>query len=243
MIRLRVRLVLLPLGIFLLCGCGNGGWQSVETDRLIIHYKKDSFAEKNLAEVVADYEDSIRAAERLLPQVRLEGKVKVYLHEHLEKLGYARAAAREVHFRYDREFRLTSMHEFLHIFLHRLNPQVPLRFDEGVCRVHEVRTVRAGSGAVQVPLVQLGKRAAPSMWRLDQIFLDHYSSDEEGNLAAAFVAFAMQEHGEGPFWNFYGSLRKREWRPAIENYFGQDIHTVEARFVNFMKRIPDPPGA
>lgn len=240
--RITMQSILPIILLAVLWGCGKAGWQSVETDQLILHYRAGSYAERNLEQAVAVYEDSLQAARRLLPQVRLKGKVKVYLHDHLDKLGFTLADRREVHFRYDEEFRLTSMHEFLHIFLHRLNPKAPLRFEEGVCRMHEARTVRDGNRRVQVPLVQLGKRAAPETWRLTEIFQDFYDTDDQGNLAAAFAAFAMQEHGEERFWTFYGDLRKDVWQKPLEVYFGQDAPTIESRFVAYMERIPNPPG-
>ncbi len=238
-----LKITITGLCVLLLTGCGNSGWQRTETEHLILHYKSGSFGERNLNQAIREYEDSYMAARRLLPQVRHNGKIKVYLHEGLDRMGFTRAASREVHFRYDAEFRLTSMHEFLHIFLKKLNPDAPLRFEEGVCRVHEIRGVRDGNRIVQVPLVQLAKRASPDTWRLSEVFKDDYETDNEGNLAAAFAAFAMQEHSEVKFWNFYADLQRGDWLKPLEEYFGQDAQVIENRFVSFMKRIPDPPGS
>lgn len=239
---MTARWFFLMVALTVFTGCGQNGWRSTETDHLILYFQPDSFAERALDQAVTEYEDSYQAARRLLPQVELEGKIKVYLHEGLGRMGFTRAAVREVHFRYDAQFRLTSMHEFLHVLLYQFNRRAPLRFEEGVCRVHEVRSVRDGDRTVPVPLVRLAKRMPAELWRVKEVFRDAYETDGEGNLAAAFAAFAIQEHGMDRFWEFYAQLREGAWQKPLEEYFDSDLASVEKRFIGYMNRLPDPPG-
>ncbi|MBZ0165493.1 MAG: hypothetical protein K8I00_01710, partial [Candidatus Omnitrophica bacterium] len=78
--------------------CGNGGWIQAETEHLILHYKSGTFAERDLAAAKREYEESYQALTQILPHIKLATKIKVYLHEELDKMGYTRAAMREVHF-------------------------------------------------------------------------------------------------------------------------------------------------
>ncbi len=218
-------------------------WKTAETQHLVLYYRPFSYAEKNLSQAISSYENSFLLAEQFLPKINKIPKVKVYLHGHLKNKGYAKAAEREVHFRYDEVFRLTSVHEFLHIFLYELNSKVPLRFEEGVCRIKEGKSKKFKGQVYQIIYYQLVKLTSPDRWIVEEVFQDHYKDDDEGNIAAAFALFAMKSLGEKTFWSFYQELDKKNWEQLLTKYFGKSLADINIEFKNFVNKIPDPPEA
>jgi len=208
----RIKLWTFGLFLVLLSGCGTNNWKVAETPNLSIYYKPGSYAEKNLTTVKRVYEESFRLAEQFLPKINRTPKVKVYLYEKLKNKGYSKVKEREVHFRYGEIFRLTSVHEFLHIFLYELNPEVPLRFEEGVCRIKEGKRKKFKGNVYQILYYQLVKLTSPDRWTVKEVFQNRYKDDNEGNISAAFAVFALQELGKQQFWAFYQQLDQDNWQ-------------------------------
>ena len=150
---------------------------------------------------------------------------------------------REVHYRFSEDFRLTSAHEFLHIFLYELNPNVPLRLEEGVCRINEGKRKNFKGKDYQIMYYQLVKFVPEERWGVQEVFLDYYTGDNEGNVAAAFVLYAMEELGIEKFWDFYLELNKENWKVMLKKHFRKDLATIEGEFQAFVRTIPDPPEA
>ena len=231
------------LFLILLSGCGMNNWKIEETPNLSIYYKSGSYAEKNLATAKRVYENSFQLAEQFLPKINKWPKVKIYLYDKLKNKGYSKVTEREVHYRYSEEFRLTSMHEFLHIFLHELNPNAPLRLEEGVCRLKEGKRKKFKGQFYQIMYYQLVKFVPKERWTVEEIFQDHYKNDDEGNIAAAFIVFALQKLKESQFWSFYQQLSKDNWKVMLKQYFKKDIAVIDQEFMAFVHTITDPPEA
>jgi len=233
------------MGLFLvlMAGCGIQHWELEETPNLSIYYKPGSYAARNLAAAKKAYENSFAVAEQFLPRINKLPKVKVYLYDTLKAKGFSKVKEREVHYRYSEEFRLTSVHEFLHIFLYELNPKAPLRVEEGLCRIKEGKAKKFKGQHYHIMYYQLVKLTPPERWKLDEVFQDHYQDDDEGNIAAAFVLFALQRLGEKRFWAFYKELDKTNGQALLKKYFAKDLTDVEREFAVFVRAIPDPPEA
>lgn len=226
-----------------LAGCDFTPWKSVHTQNTEIFYKPGSYAQKHIQKAKQQYEYAVQDAVQFLPQINLTPKVKVYLYEKLKSKGFAKPEMREVHFRYGEEFRLTSSHEFLHIFLYEYNKKAPLRFEEGVCRIREGKRKKFKGKMHQILYYQLVKFSPKENWKAELVFKDHYKTDDEGNIAAAFALFTQQELGMSKFWKFYQELTKKNWRQKLQEYFGKSISQIDQDFVVFVKSIPDPPEA
>ncbi len=241
--RYRARL---PLAIFLLIaflGCGNTRWKVAETPDLLIYYRPGSYAEKHIEQAKTDYEASFQLAEQFLPRVKKTPKVKVYLYDELKDKGYARVQEREVHYRYGEVFRLTSVHELLHIFLYEINPSAPIRLEEGICRINEGKRKKFKGQVYDIKYYQLVKLTSPDRWKAGEAFADEYKDDDQGNIAAAFALFAIKELGEKRFWAFYEQVREDNWRPLLEQYFGKKEAMIDQDLKAFIQAIPDPPEA
>ncbi len=237
--------ILLPAVFLLSCvgGCDLPRWKVAETQDLLIYYKPGSYAEKHLSEAEADYEGSFQLAEQFMPALKKTPKVKVYLYDTLKNKGFSRVRDREVHYRYGEVFRLTSAHEFLHIFLYELNPKAPIRIEEGACRIQEGKRKKFKGKIYQIMYYQLVKLSPPDRWTLQEAFRNEYKNDDEGNIAAAFVLFAMKELGPRQFWSFYEQLEPDNWQPLVKKFFGKDAETINKDFAVFVQNIPDPPEA
>ena len=237
-----IRLPMLFLLIGLL-GCGAARWKVEETPDLLIYYRPGSYAEQHIAQARSDYEHSFQLAAQLLPTVKRTPKIKVYLYDNLKNKGFSKVKEREVHYRYGEVFRLTSSHEFLHILLYELNPKAPLRVEEGVCRINEGKRKKFKGQFYEIMYYQLVKLTSPDRWNVQEVFRDAYDNDDEGNIAAAFILFAIRELGEQRFWPFYEQLREDNWRPLLEQTFGKDVPAINRDFAAFVNTIPDPPEA
>ncbi|MCB9757971.1 MAG: hypothetical protein H6753_06090 [Candidatus Omnitrophica bacterium] len=218
-------------------------WKVSETQNLKIYYRPFSYAEKHLAQAQTSYENSFVAAEQFLSKINKTPKVKVYLYDNLKNKGFAKVEKREVHFRYGKVFRLTSVHEFLHIFLYELNPNVPLRFEEGVCRIREGKSKKFKGQIYQILYYQLVKLTSSDRWVVEEVFQNKYKDDDEGNIAAAFALFAMQSLGEKTFWTMYQELDQKNWQQLLGKYFGKSIDAINVEFNHYVNQIPDPPEA
>jgi hypothetical protein len=236
------------LRVFMVClvflaGCGFSGWKTAETKNLTIYYKPGSYAEQHLSEAKQVYEGSFLAAEQFLPKINKEPKLKVYLYDLLESKGYSLPSKREVHYRYTAEFRLTSVHEMMHIFLFELNPNAPLRLEEGLCRLQEGKRKKFQGQYYEIKYFQLVKLTPENQWTLDEVFQDRYENDDQGNIAAAFIVFAFKELGEEKFWSFYEQVNMKNCDTRLTQYFAKDRPTIEREFKAFVNTIPDPPDA
>lgn len=229
--------------LFFLSGCGLNPWKVAETPHLSIYYKSGSYAEKHLEQAKIEYENSFQLATQLVPRIKTAPKVKVYLYDELKSKGFAYVTKYEVHYLYGEAFRLTSLHEFLHVFLYEINPKAPLRLDEGICRVWEERRKQFNGTDHQVPLYQLAKLAPQDLWTVHEVFQNKYKNDVEGNVAAAFVFYAMQELGEQSFWAFYREFNQHNWQAVVVKYFGKSLEMIDQEFKSFVQNIPDPPEA
>ncbi len=239
----RKRVWSIGLILVFLSGCSKAGWKVEEAEDFDLYYKPGTYAEAHLDDALKSYTNAMKLVEHVLPAINKTPKVKVYLHEGLKHKGYAKVEKREVHFRYDADFRLTSSHEFLHIFLYELNPHVPIRFEEGYCRIRERKRKRFQGQDHDILYYQLVKFVDPSRWTIEEVFHDNYKDDDDGNIAAAYVVYMMTTLGEPRFWQFYRGLDKRNWRALTERYFGQDLKTVDQGFKAFVQSIPNPPDA
>ena len=239
----RRRMWSLGILIVFLSGCSNNNWKVFESTDYDIYYKAGTYAEAHLEDARRSYDNSMKLAEHVLPRINKRPKVKVYLHEGLKHKGYAKVKEREVHFRYDAEFRLTSVHEFLHIFLYEINPNVPVRFEEGYCRIRERKRKRFAGKDHDILYYQLIKFSDPARWTIHDVFKDDYNSDDDGNIAAAFVVYMITSIGEQKFWDFYEQLDKKNWRELCERYFGKPVAQIDQGFKAFVQTIPDPPEA
>lgn len=239
------RKVIWSIGLFMvvMSGCSMNNWEVTETQNLSIYYKKGSYAHKNIQEAKRIYENSFTVAEHFLPSINKYPKIKVFLYENLKTKGFSKVKDREVHYRYSEEFRLTSVHEMLHVFLYELNPQAPLRVEEGICRIKEGKRKKFKGQYYQIMYYQLVKFVAEERWTLDEVFQDKYKDDDEGNIAAAFVMYAINELGEKGFWDFYQELDKDNWKEKLKKYFGKDVSVIDQEFKAYVKIIPDPPEA
>src|SRR5262245_2023901 len=239
----RIGLWTTGLLLILTTGCDMQNWKTEETNNLDIYYKPGSYAEQNLEAAKKAYENSFAVAEQFLPTINKLPKVKVFLYDTLKAKGFSKVKEREVHYRYSEEFRLTSVHEFLHIFLYELNPNVPLRFEEGVCRIREGKAKKFKGQHYHIMYYQLVKLTPPERWKVDEVFQDNYQDDDEGNIAAAFALFATRRIGEERFWKFYRELDKTNYKVQLKKYFGKDPAALDPEFATFIHAIPDPPEA
>ncbi|MBU0467964.1 MAG: hypothetical protein KKD07_10600 [Candidatus Omnitrophica bacterium] len=239
------RKLIWSIGLFMvvMSGCSMNNWEVTETQNLSIHYKKGSYADRNIQEAKRVYENSFMVAEQFLPSINKYPKVKVFLYEKLKNKGFSKVKDREVHYRYSEEFRLTSVHEMLHVFLYELNSQAPLRVEEGVCRIKEGKRKKFKGQYYQIMYYQLVKLVPEERWTLDEVFQDKYKDDDEGNIAAAFMMYAINKIGEKRFWDFYQGLDKNNWQAMLKQCFGQEASVIDKEFKAFVKTIPDPPEA
>ncbi|HBG62595.1 MAG: hypothetical protein A2Y03_00250 [Omnitrophica WOR_2 bacterium GWF2_38_59] len=239
------RKLIWSIGLFIvvMSGCSMNNWEVAETQNLSIYYKKGSYADRNIEEAKRIYEYSFNVAEQYLPRINKVPKLKVFLYEKLRNKGFSRVNDREVHYRFSEEFRLTSVHEMMHVFLYELNPDAPLRVEEGICRIKEGKRKRFKGNDYQIMYYQLVKLVSEERWSLNEVFQDKYKDDDEGNIAAAFIMYATNKLGEPKFWEFYQELDKDNWAGLLKKYFGQDIPVIDQEFKAYVKTIPDPPEA
>jgi hypothetical protein len=173
--------------------------------------------------------------------VAMEGKLQVYLHDKMTHAGHASRRDKRVHYVYSEQFQLTSAHEMMHVMLNGLNPRVPLRFEEGVCRVYESRMLTLGELTGTTTLYQLAKFAPTSTLTANEVFQNSYNSDEQGNVAAAFVAFLMNTVGEQQFWVFYRHVAQDAWRTQLNELLDMDPVETDLAFRRFVQNLMDPP--
>ena len=240
-------------GIFLcslfalfLAGCSSksvstsdsASWLVKETPNLILHYQPRSYAARNLNKAAAEYERSYRQAASIIPIDKTKPKLDVYLHDSLKAAGHANRNNRSSHYVYARRFQLTSAHEMMHHFLYEMNPNVPIRVEEGVCRLFEDRVILTS----RVKLFQLAKAAPRRLLDVREVFKDGYKTDIEGNVAAAFAQFFVTKLGWQKFWAFYRRLDKRQWEVQLQRAFGKNIAAINRDFVIFVRGLKSPPA-
>jgi len=240
---MKKRYLLLTGALLIQAGCGFHPWKKVETRHLVIHYKPGTYAEQNLQEAKKVYEHSFISAEQFLPRINKTAKLNIFLHENLKAKGYSNVDKREVHYRYSEEFRLTSKHEMLHVFLYELNPNAPLRLEEGVCRLSERKRKKFKGQFYDIRYYQLVKFVSEERWKLAEVFVNQYKDDDEGNIAAAFTAYSMNKMGPEKFWAFYQKLDKENWREHLRLAFGLPLEQIDREFKLYVQKIPDPPEA
>lgn len=239
-------MALCSLVIFLLFGCASkpspvpasAPWLTQETTHLILHYQPGSFAAANLQKAISAYESSYRYAVKVLPFVNNRAKLDVYLHDSLSAAGHANRENRSSHYVYSKRFTLTSPHEMMHHFLYEMNPNVPLRFEEGVARLFEVRTTLTG----RKHLFQLARLSPQHLLDVREVFKDDYKTDVEGNVAAAFSAFLVDKMGWQAFWKFYNGLDKTRWGLQLEAIFKEDMSAINQEFRTFVRGLNNPPA-
>ncbi len=228
----------------LLLGCASAPvpesahWLTTETAHLVLHYQPGSYAAKNIKRAAAEYERSHQYAVQSLPFVNTQTKLDVYLHDSLTAAGHANRNNRSSHYVYSRLFRLTSPHEMLHHFLYELNPQVPLRVEEGLCRFFESRVVLGNS----VRLYELARLTPQRSWNVYEVFQDHYQTDGEGNVSAAFSAFLVQVLGPNQFWSFYENLDKTRWEAQLQRALSKSTAEINRDFQDFILGLKQPPA-
>lgn len=234
----------LPLFILFLAGCAaapiltedSTAWLTKETPNLILHYQPRSYAASRIDRAAAEYERSYRQAVSIIPVDKSKPKLDVYLHDSLKAAGHANRNNRSSHYVYARRFQLTSAHEMMHHFLYEMNPNVPLRLEEGTCRLFESRVMLTQ----RVRLFQLAKFAHPRSWDVREVFKDGYRTDEEGNVAAAFAQFFVSTLGWERYWTFYRSLDKRQWERQLQLTFGKNTAAINRDFQNFIRGMKSP---
>ncbi len=79
--------------------------------------------------------------------------------------------------------------------------------------------------------------------RLENVFQRGYDTPSQGNIAAAFVAFLLDEWGEAGFWDFYRRVTMKNYETLLEAGFGQPVAEVERRFQAFVRTLEPPPPA
>ncbi len=227
--------------IFFSCllGC-SGSWKQYETPHLKIYYQKGSYAEKNLQQAATVYEENYRSIFEIAPVRERREKLALYLHEKYDAWGRSYPDRGELHYVFSEQRRLTSSHEMMHVFLHELNPHAPDALEEGVCRFYEARAIMVDGKRQNVPLYVLATRIPSKGRGVEAVFKQSYQSDNEGNLAAAFVAFYVAQKPDGAlnrnssFWMFYRKVKVQNWRETLEQEFGKGIQEIDADFQKFI---------
>ena len=211
-------------------------WLTKETPNLILHYQPRSYAASRINIAAAEYERSYRQAVSIIPVDKTKPKLDVYLHDSLKAAGHANRNNRSSHYVYSRRFQLTSAHEMMHLFLYEMNSNVPIRLEEGTCRLFESRVMFTS----RVRLFQLAKLAPPRSWDVREVFKDGYRTDAEGNVAAAFAQFFISTRGWQQYWAFYRTLDKRTWEAQLQRAFGQNTAAINRDFKVFIRGMKSP---
>jgi len=235
---------LLTLGVLLnALGCASPVWESRECSHFTVLYEPESYAAAHLEQAISEYEQAFEFAVSVLPSGTSEWKFKLYLHSGLAEAGHANRSDRSVHYLYSERGRLTSAHEMMHHLLYELNPGMPLRFEEGVCRLFEMRSFTSREGTTSsCSLVQLAKLAPPGLLQASEVFQDRYRSDEEGNCAAAFAAYLLKRLGKDPFWEFYRQATPASVADQLPRLLKKPAKDLDSEVVAFVKGLEDPPA-
>jgi len=217
-------------------------WKEYKSGGLVFYYQPGSYAEQHIKEAAKDFNKAFMYAKGFVPLLKSPPRISVYLHDDLPLYGFADIEHKSVHCIYSKDFQLISHHEMLHILLKEVNPYAPERFEEGVCRFQEERSIQGEDGKLYLaPLYQLGKWYAKENWKTGEVFEDFYEGDIQGNFAASFVFFCFKSLGKEKFWQFYKDLNKTNYKVVLEKYFGMSQDGIDLDFSAFMQKIPDPP--
>ncbi|MBI4245283.1 MAG: hypothetical protein HY606_14430 [Planctomycetes bacterium] len=225
-------------------GDSEEDWLTVETKHLYIHYKKGTHAEENIKTAENEYENTYEWIKKTVPFKLSSKKIHCYLHEKLDKWGYAERAKRSVHYVYSKDMKLTSGHEMMHIYLSEFNEDMPQRFEEGLCRSYEVRSKRGKDGKIySCELYRLSKLMPLKKLTTKEVFSDWYETDGEGNTAAAYVYFLKNLIGEKKFWEFYEKVDKDNFETKLRDFTNLTSAELDKKFATFINGLKDPPEA
>lgn len=210
------------------------GWKSVETKHFTLYYRTNTHAARRIREAAQQFDQIYEQEASFAPAVTLPRKPKLYLHEQLSLWGYAEIERLTLHSIYNEDQQLVSGHELMHLFLDRINPDAPMRYEEGICRMFEAREVPYRGRTYLVSLYKLARLTAPAGWTIRNVFQPAYNTDDEGNLAAAFAMMTLQRFGRDKFWQFHRELTETNWPEVLSRFYGQSLDEIDRDFHDFV---------
>jgi len=236
----------------------NRNWLVKETDHLIIYYKPNSFAAREIDAAARIYEEaSNRAVQMLKLTETFNRKINCYLLESMPPRlgriwGYAVAAERSVYCYYTERKKFVSAHEMMHILLNDINPNAPSCLEEGICRFYEKRTIIManpqepdGTKEYSCELYRLAKFEPPKVWNVKRVFASpDLVNEAEGNVAAAFVSFLVNYMGgEELFYYFYRKIDSTSWENILTATLSLSVNEINQAFQKYGKSLANPPAA
>ena len=216
-------------------------WEKTETEHLVLHYKPNSYAARNLSRACREYESVYESMFGYVPEEHIENKYRVFLHENTRRMGWVNHFTDSVHYRYDAAVRLVSSHEFMHLVLEDANPNAPGRFQEGICRMREYRWRSIGKERYEAELYRLGLWEPLNAWNLDYQFERGYDTDGQGNVAAACAKWLEDRLGPEEFWRLYVELSPSNYRELLKQRFSASWEALQADFLAFREALEPPP--
>ena len=221
-------------------------WSKQETDHLIIHYKKGTYAALNIKLACEEYEKSYSKMRSQIPVGKESEakKIHILLHEQSRRRvsGWAKPERNEAHYMYTRNRKLTTSHEMMHVILKRYNPKAPLRFEEGVCRYFEGQKITVDDESAHCPFYRLAKLQPQTEWQVKKVFLPTYKTSGQACIAAAFVSYLMEQLGPQGFWDFYGYITEGNYILVLEEKLDIEIKQINKDFEMYIQSLEDPPS-
>jgi len=242
-----VRVLLgLTILICLSVSCRENKWLKKETAHFIVYYKPESYAARNIERACHECELNYSKMRKDIP-IETKGeftKIRLFLHEQQQenKLGWAHPKRREIHHMYSQTERISSAHEMMHVYLRDINPNVPLRFEEGVCRYFEKQRITLDSETASCQFYRLAKLEPQSTLSMREVFSQTYETKGQACVAAAFVSFLMKRLGSEKFWDVYTNLTGKNYNYLLQRELNMKDKQINAEFRKYVASLKDPPA-
>ncbi|MFH0888256.1 MAG: hypothetical protein V1871_03510 [Planctomycetota bacterium] len=239
------------------CVSNNQNWRIKETEHLIIYYKPDSLAAREIDTAAKTYEEVCNRAIQMLKSTdTFNKKINCYLLETMPQWtgkvwGYAVGSTRSVYYYYSDRKKFISAHEMMHILLNDINTNVPSSLQEGVCRFYEKRTIimtdfleTIDTKEYSCEVYRLAKFEPPNKWTVENVFSSPVIVNEaEGNISAAFVSFLINYMGDELFYYLYRKVDSASWENVLTTTLHLSVNEINQAFHKYGKSLRNPSPA
>jgi len=256
-----LRCIIFIIIILSLSGCAgvnqnNRNWLIKETDHLIIYYKPDSFAAREIDTAAKTYEEVCNRVVQMLKLTdTFNKKINCYLLETMPQWagkvwGYAVGSDRSVYYYYSDRKKFISAHEMMHILLDDINANAPSCLEEGLCRFYEKRTIIMinpqepnDTREYSCELYRLAKFESSDKWNVKNVFSSPVMVNEaEGNVAAAFVSFLTNYMGDELLYYLYRRIDSTSWENVLTSTLHLSVNEINQTFQKYGKSLANPPA-
>jgi len=229
------------VALTLLSGCGaKAQWKIKETPHLLVHYEEDSLAQRDLDQLVSEFENHFQEAISMFAY-RPKDRVNLFFHNTFPLMvgtntvwGYCGKDG--VHMAYTEKGKDSSPHELRHFFHAAVNPTAPYFFNEGACGL--------GICIGGLNFFQLAK-ATQAADRSLATHIDQFGTfGKNGDYVAySFCDFLVQRYGAKAFGSFYRNVTAANYRERLSELSGLPFSDLEEQWKNAVRQTQVPESA